>query len=55
MSLATLPMTAQETYENAKLLGEDLNGTARYVGMGRTEDAGRQPVFRRSEQDHCKL
>jgi hypothetical protein len=25
MSLATLPMTAQETYENAKLLGEDLN------------------------------
>ena len=39
MSLATLPMTAQETYENAKLLGEDLNGTARYVGMGGAMEA----------------
>lgn len=25
---------AQDTYENARLLGSDLNGTARYVGMG---------------------
>ena len=25
---------AQETYENAHLVTEDLNGTARYVGMG---------------------
>ena len=31
---AGLPMTAQETYENAKLAAGDLNGTARYVGMG---------------------
>ena len=29
-----LSVNAQETYENAKLAGEDLNGTARYVGMG---------------------
>jgi len=25
---------AQDTYENARVLGSDLNGTARYVGMG---------------------
>ena len=31
---ACLPSTAQETYENMKVAGEDLNGTARYVGMG---------------------
>ena len=30
----TVSMTAQETYENAKLVTPDLNGTARYVGMG---------------------
>ena len=30
---------AQETYENAKIAGEDLNGTARYVGMGGALDA----------------
>ena len=29
-----LPAAAQDTYESARLLGEDLNGTARYVGMG---------------------
>lgn len=29
-----LSASAQETYENARLVGEDLNGTARYVGMG---------------------
>ena len=29
-----LPVAAQDTYENARLLGADLNGTARYVGMG---------------------
>jgi len=29
-----LAASAQETYENARLLGDDLNGTARYVGMG---------------------
>ena len=30
---------AQETYENAKLASDDLNGTARYVGMGGAMDA----------------
>lgn len=33
-SLVSLPAIAQETYENARISGEDLNGTARYVGMG---------------------
>ncbi|MBQ6653601.1 MAG: hemin receptor, partial [Prevotella sp.] len=37
--LATLAGAAQETYENAKIVGEDLNGTARYVGMGGAMDA----------------
>lgn len=32
--VGTVPMMAQETYENAKLVTPDLNGTARYVGMG---------------------
>lgn len=27
-------VSAQETYENARLITQDLNGTARYVGMG---------------------
>ncbi|MBP3726180.1 MAG: hemin receptor [Bacteroidaceae bacterium] len=30
---------AQETYENAKLMNGDLNGTAKYVGMGGAMDA----------------
>lgn len=34
-----MPMAAQETYENAKLTGDDLNGTARYVGMGGAMEA----------------
>jgi len=34
MMLVTLPLAAQETYENAKLAETDLDGTARYVGMG---------------------
>lgn len=37
--LSALPMTAQETYENANLVMEDLNGTARYVGMGGAMEA----------------
>ena len=37
--LGSMPLAAQETYENAKLTGEDLNGTARYVGMGGAMDA----------------
>ena len=32
--LALMPAAAQDTYENANVLGGDLNGTARYVGMG---------------------
>ena len=39
LSLAILPAVAQDTYENARLLGSDLNGTARYVGMGGALDA----------------
>ena len=34
MMVAAMPLAAQETYENAKIATEDLNGTARYVGMG---------------------
>ena len=34
-----LPMAAQETYENAKIASTDLNGTARYVGMGGAMEA----------------
>jgi len=37
--MAIMPMAAQETYENAKLTGDDLNGTARYVGMGGAMEA----------------
>lgn len=32
--IAVLSASAQETYENARLMGDDLNGTARFVGMG---------------------
>lgn len=32
--MGAMPMMAQETYENAKIASQDLNGTARYVGMG---------------------
>lgn len=39
MALVVMPAAAQETYENAKLAGEDLNGTARYVGMGGAMEA----------------
>ncbi len=38
-SLLALSANAQETYENAKLAQEDLNGTARYVGMGGAMEA----------------
>lgn len=37
--MAILPAAAQETYENAKISWSDLNGTARYVGMGGAMDA----------------
>ena len=39
MAFAAMPMLAQETYENAKVAAEDLNGTARYVGMGGAMEA----------------
>ena len=39
LSLTMLPAAAQDTYENARLLGSDLNGTARYVAMGGALDA----------------
>lgn len=38
-ALMALPAAAQETYENAKIADEDLNGTARYVGMGGAMEA----------------
>lgn len=31
--------SAQETYDNAQLANKDLNGTARYVGMGGAMEA----------------
>lgn len=34
-----MPAMSQETYENAKIIAEDLNGTARYVGMGGAMEA----------------
>lgn len=37
--LTVLTASAQETYENARLMETDLNGTARYVGMGGAMDA----------------
>ena len=37
--LAAMPAAAQDTYESARLMGSDLNGTARYVGMGGAMDA----------------
>ena len=37
--VASMPVAAQETYENAKIAQEDLNGTARYVGMGGAMEA----------------
>ena len=36
---AATSLLAQETYENANIATEDLNGTARYVGMGGAMDA----------------
>ena len=38
-AIISLPLAAQETYENAKVTTQDLNGTARYVGMGGAMDA----------------
>ena len=38
-ALIAMQAGAQETYENARLANEDLNGTARYVGMGGAMEA----------------
>ena len=37
--LTSMSAMAQETYTNAEILTEDLNGTARYVGMGGAMEA----------------
>lgn len=37
--ISVVHLCAQETYENANIANEDLNGTARYVGMGGAMDA----------------
>ena len=39
LGIMTVGMQAQETYEVAELATEDLNGTARYVGMGGAMEA----------------
>lgn len=39
LSLFSLHAVAQDTYENAKIATEDLNGTSRYVAMGGAMDA----------------
>lgn len=39
MACMAMPMAAQETYENTKLVDKDLDGTARYVGMGGAMEA----------------
>lgn len=36
---SVMPVAAQDTYESGRLLGSDLNGTARYVGMGGAMEA----------------
>jgi len=37
--MAVAPSMAQETYDNSPMFGKDLNGTARYVGMGGAMEA----------------
>lgn len=39
LCLSSVAAMAQETYENAQLATEDLNGTARYIGMGGAMEA----------------
>lgn len=39
VALMAAPLSAQETYQDTKLVGNDLNGTARYVGMGGAMEA----------------
>lgn len=39
LALISVPALAQETYQDTKLVDNDLNGTARYVGMGGAMEA----------------
>ncbi|MBQ0074542.1 MAG: hemin receptor [Prevotella sp.] len=39
IALLSVSAMAQETYDNAEIASEDLNGTARYVGMGGAMEA----------------
>ena len=39
LGMVAIPMTAQETYQDTKMVDNDLNGTARYVGMGGAMEA----------------
>ena len=39
LTALTMPAMAQETYESANIATEDVNGTARYVGMGGAMEA----------------
>ena len=39
LALIAVPGVAQETYQDTKLIDNDLNGTARYVGMGGAMEA----------------
>lgn len=39
VAMTAMTATAQETYESATVTDQDLNGTARYVGMGGAMDA----------------
>ena len=39
LAMQMLPASAQDTYQSAKLIENDLNGTARYVGMGGAMEA----------------
>ena len=39
LGLVSLSVAAQETYQSSALAGDDLNGTARYVGMGGAMEA----------------
>ena len=38
-ALLMAPLYAQETYQDTKLVENELNGTARYVGMGGAMEA----------------
>ncbi len=39
VAMFSLPLAAQETYQDTKFVDNDLNGTARYVGMGGAMEA----------------